>query len=155
MQVNVITKDAFSVLGIEGCGPIENAGEWIGPLWEKLIPNFSKIQSVVIGDGWGVMSDSKIPFGQWQTEGKYLAGFEVAPGTEAPEGWSRWDIPGATYAVVQCTMKTYCEALEYVQKTYVPENDYEQTGASHEHYLPEFRDINTDSFELYIPVRKK
>ncbi len=35
MKIDVITKPAFAVLGIEGNGPADKGPEWIKPLWDS------------------------------------------------------------------------------------------------------------------------
>ena len=35
MDVQVITKPAFAVIGIQGTGPANKGPEWIGPLWDQ------------------------------------------------------------------------------------------------------------------------
>lgn len=76
MKTDVITKPTFAVLGIEGSGPADKSPEWIKPLWETAQSRIGEIQTLIIGDSWGLMSAIDEPFGHWKEKGKYLAGWE-------------------------------------------------------------------------------
>lgn len=114
MEVKIKTKPAFTVLGIEGCGDADKGPEWIKPLWDKAFNHFDEIKDIVRSDkeNWGLMSATDEYLASWKKEGKYLAGWEVEPDTKPPEGWTVWDVPEQTYAVIACTMGTYGEALQ-------------------------------------------
>ena len=50
------------------------------------------------------MSDLSRSFRPWEdgfTRGLYLAGVEVREDAVAPDGWTRWDIPGFEYIRVE------------------------------------------------------
>ena len=49
---------------------------------------------------WGAMSDFSLSFMPWEdnfTQGLYLAAVECIDNAEAPEGWTKWRIPGFEY----------------------------------------------------------
>ena len=157
MKVQIITKPAFTVLGIEGHGDADKGPEWIKPLWNQAFNRFDEIKDLVKSDqeAWGLMSAIDEHLASWKAKGKYLAGWEVESGTKPPEGWISWDVPEQTYAVIACTMATYSGAFEFVVQQFLPKEGYEQAGAVHEFYPKEFQDIKKDTLYLYFPIRKK
>ena len=156
MEVQIKTKPAFTVLGIEGYGDADKGPEWIKPLWDQAFNRFDEIKALVKSDqeAWGLMSATDEYLASWKKEGKYLAGWEVEPGTKPPEGWTIWDVPEQTYAVIACTMATYGEAYKLVIQQFMPKEGYEQAGAMHEFYPKEFQDIKKDTLYLYFPIKK-
>ena len=155
MKVEVITKPAFAVLGMEGSGPANRAPEWIRPLWEAARSRIEEIRDLIIGDCWGLMSAIDEPFGRWKEEGKYLAGWEVRLETQAPEGWTMWQVPQTTFATAACTMRTYGDAWQYFHDQFLQNEDYDQGGAVHEFYPPEFQDPEKDTFYLYFTIKRR
>jgi hypothetical protein len=64
MDVKIVKKESFSVLGKVGQGPAHLGKEWIPLLWEKANGNYSEISALVKHDEsgkiaaiWGLMSD--------------------------------------------------------------------------------------------------
>lgn len=155
MEVKIVTRPAFAVLGIEGRGPSASGPEWIAPLWSTALARIGEVRHLITGDSWGLMSAVDEPFARWGAEGKYLAGFEVAWTTEAPDGWTLWRVPPTTFAVIACTMATYGKAWEYFHNEFLPNSEYEPAGAVHEFYPASFRDPARDPLCLYFTVRKK
>lgn len=157
MEVEIKTRPAFAVLGIEGCGDADKGPEWIGPLWEKAFKRFDEIRDLVKSDKerWGLLSATDEYLGVWKKEGRYLAGWEVEPDTKAPEGWTVWDVPEQMYAVVACTWATYLEAFQFVLQQFLPREGYEQVGELREFYPEEFHDIERNTIYLYFPVKEK
>ncbi len=155
MEVEVITKPAFAVLGIEGSGPADKGPEWIRPLWSAVRSRSEEIRELIIGDSWGLMTAVDEPFGRWKEEGKYLAGWEVGLETQAPKGWTMWTVPASTFARIACTMRTYGDAWRYVDDQFLRGQDYEQGGAVHEFYPSEFQDPEEDTFYLYFTLKTR
>ncbi len=156
MHVILDERPSFSVVGIEGRGPVTKGPEWIKPLWETAVSRLGEIRDIVESEGWGLMSDVDTWLGSWgKDEGRYLAGWTLKPGAKAPGGWSVWELPAATYATISCKMQTYGEAWKYFHEQYLPTSEYKREGAAHEFYPPEFDDITTDGFYLYFRIAKK
>jgi predicted transcriptional regulator YdeE len=155
MEVKVITKPAFAVLGIEGSGPADKGPEWISPLWDTARGKIEEIRDLIIGDGWGLMSAIDEPFGRWKERGKYLAGWEVRLETQAPQGWTMWEVPETTFATIACTTRTYGDAWRYFRDQFLPGEDYEAGGAVHEFYPTEFEDPEKDTFYLYFTLKRR
>jgi predicted transcriptional regulator YdeE len=76
MEVQIITKPAFTVLGIEGRGDADKGSEWIRPLWGQAFKQLGEIKDLVRSDrgAWGLMSATDKYLASWGKEGKYLAG---------------------------------------------------------------------------------
>lgn len=154
MEVVIISKPSFTVVGKIGRGLSNEGQKWIPPLWKEATENFREIKHIAkLNDSgevfgiWGAMSDIDEKFNRWGREGKYLAGCEVIDNAIEPTGWSKWEIPGYTYAVIRCTQATYGEAFNYMIDEYLPENNYQLIGAVHEYYLQ-----NNNELCLYFPI---
>ena len=157
MEIQLISRDSFTVIGKEGQGPAAESQQWIPPLWQEANARFHEIAHLVKFNEansapyiWGAMSDIAGTFKPWDGQGKYLAGCEASMGAIAPEGWTVWTIPAFTYEVAECTQSRYGDTFRYVLKEYFPENGYTLAGAVHEHYP---QPGNTDFVALYFPIR--
>jgi predicted transcriptional regulator YdeE len=157
MQVKIKTKPAFTVFGIEGRGDADKGPEWIKPLWGQAFNRFNEIKESAKPDrgAWGLMSAIDEYLAPWKRQGKYLAGWEVESGTKPPEGWTVWNVPEQTYAVIACTMATYGEAFRFFFHQFLPRQGYKQAGAVHEFYPKEFQDDEKGTLYLYFPIKKK
>lgn len=158
MEIQIITKQAFSVIGKEGQGPAAEGPQWIPTLWQAANAHFAEIVPLVKLHEttkapliWGAMSDVGGTFKPWDVQGKYLAGCEAMDGADAPAGWTKWTIPGFTYVAAECTQSGYGETFWYVLKEYFPENGYTLAGAVHEFYP---QPGNTDLLVLYFPIER-
>ena len=109
MEINKCVKESFIVIGKEGS---TNDGEgFIHKLWEDANSHFGEVEHLAKKDDkgnivgvWGAMSDFSHSFLPWEdgfTKGLYLAGVECIDTEEAPEGWTKWGIPGCEYVYVQ------------------------------------------------------
>jgi predicted transcriptional regulator YdeE len=156
MEVQIKSKHAFTVLGIEGWGDADKDPEWIRSLWEQALNRFDEIKDLVTSDqgAWGLMSAVDEYLASWKKEGKYLAGWEVETDTKPPEGWTIWAVPKQTHVVIACTMGTYGEAYKFVVQHFLSKEGYMLVGAMHEFYPKEFQDIEKDTLFLYFPIKK-
>ena len=158
MEVNLIEKESFIVIGKLGQGFSNKCPEWIPPLWSEANNSFNEIINLAKFDEtgnivgvWGAMSDIDVRFEPWDKQGKYLAGCEAIDNANAPKGWTKWVIPGYKYAVVKCSKDTYEDVFNYMVDEYLPENEYSIVGAVHEFYDP--KDTNGELY-LYFPIKK-
>ena len=102
-------KPAFAVIGKEG-STADGPG-FIQALWDSANSRFAEVAGLAKAnpDGnlcgvWGAMTDFSRTFQPWEdgfTKGIYLAGVECRDDAAAPEGWTRWDIPGYEYIRVE------------------------------------------------------
>ena len=69
---------------------------------------------------WGAMSDLSRSFLPWEdgfTKGLYLAGVECVDDAEAPDGWTKWVIPGYEYLYVECEGgDTFPQVIKYLEE---------------------------------------
>lgn len=158
MDIKVINKPTFCVIGKLGQGSSDSGPAWIKPLWDEANSKFNEISDLVKRDEsgkltgiWGLMSDIGEKFKRWGAEGKYLAGCEVRDDATAPEGWILWRVLAQTYVVVSCTQETYGEAFNYILNECLPEKGYELIGAVHEYYSA---DAEQGRLQLYFPIAR-
>ena len=104
MIVEKCVKDSFVVIGKEGS---TSDGEgFIQKLWADANSHFEEVQPLakknengdLVGI-WGAMSDFSHSFNPWEdfNKGLYLAGVECRDDAVAPDGWTKWMIPGYEY----------------------------------------------------------
>jgi hypothetical protein len=76
---------------------------FIQKLWDDANSHFGEVQHLAKKDEngnisgiWGAMSDFSRSFQPWEdfSKGLYLAGVECNEDAEAPDGWTKWVIPG-------------------------------------------------------------
>lgn len=141
------------MIGKEGS---TNDGEgFIKKLWENANSSFNEISHLAKRDAngnilgiWGTMSDSSHSFNPWQndfSQGLYLAGVECNDNSEAPEGWTKWIIPGYEYLYAENEGNdTFSDVLRYMK-----ENSISLSGAVHDFNCPE-----TGKGYIFFPIRR-
>lgn len=153
MKINKCIKESFVVIGKEG-STNDGAG-FIQSLWEDANGHFDEVSHLAkkdengnIAGVWGAMSDFSHSFLPWEdgfTKGLYLAGVECVETAEAPEGWTKWIIPGYEYIYVENENdSTFSGVLRYLQ-----EKDILLVGAVHDFNCPE-----TGKGYMFFPIRK-
>jgi len=152
--VNVVRfeKKAFSVIGKEG-STSEGDG-FIQRLWAEANAGFGEIQAMAKKDTqgdligiWGVMSDFSRSFRPWEDfrKGLYLAGAECEDEAEAPEGWTKWTVPGFEYICVENEgEESFSQGLRYLE-----EHGLTLVGAVHDHTYPQ-----TGKNYILYPIRR-
>ena len=148
-----IVKPAFAVIGMEGA--TTDGPAFIQALWEKANSRFGEVASLAkaypVGSLcgiWGAMSDMSRSFLPWAdgfTRGLYLAGVEVRNDAQPPEGWTRWDIPGFEYVLVEN------DAPDVIPRTLekLAEQGLTLVGAVHD-----FTDPATGKGYMCFPIRR-
>ena len=153
MKIEKCIKPSFTVIGKEG-STSDGAG-FIQRLWENANSHFSKIQKLAKRNAggelcgvWGAMSDFSHSFRPWEnnfSQGLYLAGAECVDDAEAPEGWTKWVIPGYEYLRVERENEnSFYEMIEYLS-----ENNISLAGAVHD-----FTDPKTGKNYMYFPIKE-
>lgn len=150
-MVKVIKKE-FAVIGKEG-STLDGEG-FIQRLWNEANSHFDEVEHLAKKDTnggivgiWGAMSDISRSFKPWEngfSKGLYLAGVECADNAEAPDGWTKWTIPGYEYIVVENHKGAFEDILEKMEEEGIP-----LVGAVHD-----YTDPATGKNYLYFPVRK-
>ena len=153
MKLERIIKPAFVVIGREGS--TEEGEGFFRRLWAEANARFEEIAPLAKRDEqgafvgfWGAMTDFSRSFQPWEDDfsrGLYLAGAECTDDAVAPEGWTRWDVPGFEYLRAECeTGNTFREVLEYLDCNGLP-----LVGAVHD-----FTDPATGKNYMYFPLRR-
>lgn len=152
MELKTWVKEPFSVIGKE---IFTWDGDGLVPkVWANVQKQFSEIEPLVLKDAqgrplgkWGAMSSRRRDFSMWEKNGSvglYLAGYEVAPDVQAPEGWVRWDVPGFEFRLGKIEGENYFyRALEVLNAQGTP------VVAATENWF----DPDTDEPYFAFPVR--
>jgi AraC family transcriptional regulator len=151
MEAKIETRPAFTVLGLAKRGDADSGPTWIPPMWDEFFAQFGKQLHELTGAGpaYGVMDRYNPETHTFE----YMAGFEAAPGTVAPEGLTTWEIPEQTYAVVGCTIKTISDAYTFFHQEWLPEAGYQRgVGPEFEFYGEEFHGDDGDRIYMYLPI---
>lgn len=146
-----LIKEKFVVIGKEG-STLDGEG-FIQKLWDDANGHFHEVAHLAKRDAsgqlvgiWGAMSDLSRSFRPWEdgfSKGLYLAGVECDDTAEAPDGWTKWVIPGYEYLVVENRKGAFEETLEQMKKEGIT-----LVGAIHDHTDPA-----TGKGYLYFPIR--
>lgn len=148
MEIKIVTKEAFTVAGLNYHGKNEN--NEIPGIWQQFNPRFKEIPNLVEPyKAYGVC-------GAVEEDGRfrYLAGFEIAEESDLPEDMETWQVPAQSYAVFPCKLSTIGDTYNYAFQTWLPGSDYEHVQApDFEYYPPEF-EPEAKMF-IYIPVKAK
>ena len=146
-----LIKEKFVVIGKEG-STLDGEGV-IQKLWDDANGHFHEVAHLAKRDDagqlvgiWGAMSDLSRSFRPWEdgfSKGLYLAGIECVDTAEAPDGWTKWIIPGYEYLVVENRKGAFEETLEQMK-----EEGITLVGAIHDHTDPA-----TGKGYLYFPIR--
>lgn len=152
MEINKCVKEAFVVIGKEGS---TGDGEgFIQKLWENANSHFGEVEGLAKKDEtgkvlgiWGAMSDLTHSFLPWEEEfskGLYLAGVECVDEAEAPDGWTKWIIPGYEYIYVENEDGLFPKMIQYLRENNIP-----LAGAVHDFNCPE-----TGKAYMFFPIRR-
>lgn len=146
-------KDAFAVIGKEGS--TEDGAGFVQRLWADANAHFAEVAHLakrnengdLVGI-WGAMTDFSRTFQPWQdgfSKGLYLAGVECTDDAQAPEGWTKWVVPGFEYLRVECDHNgVFPEMIDYLQSRGI-----ELAGAVHDFTCP-----RTGKSYMYFPIRR-
>ena len=154
MKLETCSKSAFAVIGKEGS--TSDGQGFIQTLWTEANAHFSEVQPLAKKDEngnlvgiWGAMSDVSRSFKPWEdnfSKGLYLADVECVHEAEAPEGWTKWIIPGHEYLCAEVENgNTFSEVLDYMRTNAIP-----LAGAVHE-----FTCSGTGKNYLFFPIEKR
>lgn len=147
-----IIKKAFVVIGKEG-STLDDEG-FIQKLWDDANGHFDEVAHLAKRDEngnlvgiWGAMSDLSHSFQPWEdgfSKGLYLAGVECVDNAEAPDGWTKWMIPGYEYLVVENHDGAFRDTIRQMQ-----EEGIALVGAVHD-----YTDPATGKGYLYFPIKE-
>ena len=152
MKIEKRIKASFSVIGKEG-STLDGQG-FVQKLWADANAHFDEVQPLAKKDGngnlagiWGAMSDCSHSFKPWEenfSKGLYLAGVECTDDAQAPEGWTKWTIPGYEYLCAEVeSASTFSDVLAYMSA-----NNIALAGAVHDFTCP----VNGKNY-MYFPIK--
>ena len=124
MKIEKRIKTAFAVIGKEG-STADGPG-FIQKLWAEANAHFSEVQPLAKRDEngrlvgiWGAMTDCSRSYKPWEdnfSRGLYLAGVECAGDAQAPEGWTKWKVPGYEYLRAEAEDEAvFSRVLDYMR----------------------------------------
>lgn len=152
MKIETCEKESFVVIGKEGA--TTDGADFIQKLWDEANSHFGEIAHLAKKDEdgnisgiWGAMSDFSRSFQPWEgfQKGLYLAGVECNEDAKAPDGWTRWVIPGYEYIYVERENdNTFSEVIQYMKG-----NGIALAGAVHDFTCPQ-----TGKGYMFFPIRK-
>lgn len=147
-----VVKKSFVVIGKEG-STFDGEG-FIPKLWDDANTHFGEVAHLAKKDAngnlvgiWGAMSDLSHSFKPWEnnfSKGFYLAGVECVDHAEAPEGWTKWILPGYEYIVVENHNNVFEDTIRQMKEEGIP-----LVGAVHD-----YTDPATGKGYLYFPIRE-
>ena len=147
-----VIKKAFVVIGKEG-STLDGEG-FIQKLWDDANGHFAQVAHLAKRDEngnlvgiWGAMSDLSHSFQPWEdgfSKGLYLAGVECVDNAEAPDGWTKWVIPGYEYLVVENHDGAFGDTIRQMN-----DKGIALVGAVHD-----YTDPATGKNYMYFPIRK-
>ena len=153
MDITKFVKESFVVIGKEGS--TEDGSGFIQGLWAEANAHYSEVSELARKDEhgtpvgfWGAMTDFSRTFRPWEddfSKGLYLAGVECETDASAPEGWTKWVIPGFEYLCVECVSPTvFADMVRYLK-----DNDLPLAGTVQDFACPK-----TGKNYMYFPIRK-
>ena len=153
MKIEMVVRDAVVVIGKEGS--TRDGQGFIQKLWAEANSRFDEVEHWVKRDAcgnpvgiWGAMSDFSRSFLPWEnnfSEGLYLAGVECEDHAQAPNGWTKWVIPGYEYICAEVESNdTFTQVINYMR-----EKDIPLVGAVHDFTCP-----HTGKNYMLFPVRR-
>ena len=150
IELKTCTKGSFVVIGKEGS--TADGDGFIQTLWNDANTHFEEIQHLAKKDEtgtlcgiWGAMSDFSHSFMPWEdfSKGLYLAGVECHDDAEAPDGWTKWVIPGYKYIyAARESDDIFSKVIAYMN-----DNGIRLAGAVHDFTCPK-----TGKNYLYFPT---
>lgn len=152
MKIEKRAKETFAVIGKEGS--TSDGPGFIQRLWSDANAHFSEVEPLAKKDEsgnlagiWGAMSDCSRSYKPWEdsfSKGLYLAGVECMDDAQAPEGWTKWIIPGFEYICAEVENEnTFSVVLDYMKANNIP-----LVGAVHDFTCP----ANGKNY-MFFPIR--
>lgn len=152
MQANIITKPAFTVVGLRIHAKAMSPE--IPALWGQFAPRIDQVPHLAEPHvSYGMMDN----FNEAASELDYMAGVSVTNADALPTGMTVWNVPAATYVVFETTIPTIGETMWKVHSEWFPASGYRQApGPYFERYGETFNPNDpTSKISIYMPVEKK
>ncbi len=131
MEPRIVTKPAFTVVGLPFTGFISNApyeegkeNNEIGLVWDEFNRRCGEIKNIC-GPAYGLcfgMPNEREPW--------YIAGLEVAQADEIPAGMMSMSVPAQKYAVFPCTLGAIGATYRYITEEWQPKTGHEHADSA-------------------------
>jgi len=152
MDYRILGLPSFAVLGRSATGPSADAPDWVPKLWGASLQTRNELVGIELGECWGLMGMPQSPLASWKDHGTYLAGWEVPRDTVPPEGWVLWLVPASAWIRISVTALEISQGHEFLGGWLEGQTQWVAAGACHEHYPATFRNPETDSLHLCLPL---
>jgi AraC family transcriptional regulator len=149
MQVELVTIDDFSVVGLQYVG---DSPEGVMALWDEFVQRIGEIPGVEMDDpGYGVI----LGFDQMSADFTYLACVKACIEGELPDGMRQVVVPGGDYAVFTFPFSLLDQMYGYIYGTWLPESAWMHgDGYDFEYYPAEFETTGDDVLmTLFVTVK--
>ena len=150
MQPRIVNREAFRAMGV--VGHFQSAGENFGPLWQEYMPFHDQIEPLSASEGhYGVYlgADHSGPI-------DYLAGMVVRDAAETPEGVETHRIPGATFAVFECSFQQLGPTYGYIWDKWLRSSEHVQdTSKLGFDYFAPGTTGGESPIEIWLPIKEK
>ena len=156
MQPKIITKPAFTVVGLRYFG--KNQNQEIPELWAQYNSHIEQHGSIKNETGEACIGLCITPDDE-PIEGafEYVAGVPVTEPDDIPEGFVVRQVPEHTYAVFahQGDLASLGKTYQYIYETWLPQSGYQLAEKlDFEYYDDAFKDFAPDSvFYIYLPIK--
>ena len=155
MEPSIITKPAFTVVGLPYFGKNEN--QEIHELWNQFNRRMEQIGSIKNETGEAYIGLCITPDND-PMEGafEYVAGLPVTAAEDLPEGFVVREVPAHTYAVFphRGDLASLGNTYEYIYETWLPQSGYQLAEKlDFEYYDEDFKDFAPDFHFLYLSSR--
>lgn len=157
MEPRIITKEAFTVVGVPFSGRISHApyedgqtNNEIGKAWDELNARTAEIKHWR-GPGIGLCFGSPESGEPW-----YIAGAEVSAVEHVPAGMMAQRVPAQKYAVFDCTLPTIGQTYSFIMEQWQPASGYERADAPDFELYGEHWDDNDpmgSPMSIYWPIK--
>ncbi len=129
-------------------------GDWFtAKIWKRFIKRYDEItEKIKSSTAYGISYNKD----KTTQEFSFLAGYEIDPGVEVPEGFITFTIPELTYAVVKCTLPTLFKAWNFASE-WTAKNGYKDLSCDfgeYEVYPEDYENEERDPMNIYVPIIK-
>jgi predicted transcriptional regulator YdeE len=157
MEPRIVTRPAFTVVGLPFTGFISNApyeggneNNEIGKVWDQFNARRGEIKNIC-GPSYGLcfgMPNEREPW--------YIAGAEVSRVEDLPASMMSMTVPAQKYAVFPCTLGTLGASYRYITEEWQPRSGYEHADAPDFEYYDEEPgpgDPKDMKLSIYWPIK--
>lgn len=156
MEPKIITKPAFTVMGLRYFGKNEN--QEIHELWNQFNQRMAQIGAAKHDTGEACIGLCRtLDEDPIEDAFEYIAGLPVSKVEEVPDGFVVRQVPEHTYAVFahKGDLASLGKTYEFIYETWLPQSEYDLAEKlDFEYYDEDFKDFTPDSvFYIYIPIK--